>query len=90
VSTPNGQHPAQPPAPVSKPLFDTANQFTGEMPVEWTVGAVDFPGGQRAAVCFRVPNTSLTVVMAKDDLGRLISDLQTLRGRMTGLILPGS
>lgn len=90
MSSPNGQHPQQQPVPVGVPVFDPANPFTGDVPTQWTVGKVDFPGaGQRGVACFRTPNTTMAIVLAKDHLGTLIQDLQKLHASMNGLILPG-
>jgi len=83
VTSPNGHGPA-------KDLFDPHNVYRGELSTEWTTGKLQTPQGERGAVCFRMPNTTLTLVLAKDDLATLIGSLQTLHGQMNGLILPPS
>lgn len=85
MTSPNGQVPVQ-----GKPPFDPANQFQAELPTEWTLASVQVTGGQRAAVCFRTPNTTATYMLAKDDLGKLVKGLQQLHASMNGLILPPS
>jgi hypothetical protein len=81
--SPNGSKSA------TKPAFDPVNPYQGIVPTEWTMDTFNPPQGQFAAVCFRTPNTTMTVVLAKDDLSRLIGMLQQLHAGMHGLIIPG-
>jgi len=72
---------------VSKPAFDPANPYQGVLPLEWTTDVLTIPQGQFGAIGFRTPNSTTTVVLAKDDLATLIKSLQELHGRMHGLII---
>lgn len=73
--------------PVSKPAFDPANPYQGVLPLEWTTDVLTIPQGQFGAIGFRTPNSTKTIVLAKDDLAMLIKSLQELHGRMHGLII---
>jgi len=81
MSTPNGQGPV-------KHTFDMENPFQMETLVEWTVAPMQTPGGQRLAVCFRVPNVTLTLVLPKADAESLRDTLSQAIARMSGLIVP--
>lgn len=80
--------PPQIPAAPQAQLWDLANPYRGEVPAQLTTDVVDGPGGQRAGLTVRVPNTTVSVLLVKDDLDTWIEQLVKLRGRMNGLILP--
>jgi hypothetical protein len=79
--TPNGSTPAV------KPAFDPVNPYQGVLPLEWTTDVLNIPQGQFGAIGFRTPNSTTTIVLAKDDVAVLIKSLQELHGRMHGLII---
>lgn len=81
MSTPNGQAPAA-------PVFDTGNQLLSDGPAQLVTAPMDTPGGQRLAFTVRTGSTTVTVFLAKDDVGRWRDQLATEHGKMTGLILP--
>lgn len=83
--------PPQLPAPATAQqaqLWDMAQPFRGEVPAQLTTDVVDTAAGQRAGLSVRVPNTTVTVLLVKDDLDTWIEQLVKLRGRMNGLIIP--
>lgn len=73
-----------------KPTFDPFNPYHLEAPVEWATSLVDTPAGQRAALCFRYPNTTATVVLTDVDLDALIATLTLTRGNMSPIVKPPS
>jgi hypothetical protein len=81
--SPNGSKPA------TKPAFDPVNPYQGVLPLEWTADVLNIPQGQFGAIGFRTPNSTTTIVLAKEDVAVLIKTLQELHGRMHGLIIPG-
>jgi hypothetical protein len=81
MSTPNGHGRV-------KHTFDMENDFQAEVPVEWTIAPMQTPSGQRLAACFRVPNTTLTLVLQKEAAESLRDTLSHAIAGMSGLILP--
>lgn len=60
------------------------------LPVSWSMATASSPLGQRAFVCFRTPDVTLTLKMTRDDLERLAGDLMTTAQGFSGLIVPPS
>lgn len=83
--SPNGHGPQ----PVA--LFDPGHPFTGnEMPAQLVTEVVDTNGGQRLAMTVRIPNTTVSVLLAKDDALRWADQIRSKVAEMNGLILPPS
>lgn len=82
-----GTVPDQP--PVDVPLFDAGNPYIGEVPAMQAMELIDTPNGQRLALTLRIPNTTVTVLLAQDDAKRWRDQLSSKIAEMNGLIIPG-
>jgi hypothetical protein len=69
-------------------LFDAAHPFLGEVAAQLTTELVDGPHGQRIGLTIRIPNTTVTVLLVKDDAEKWVSQIRETIGRANGLILP--
>jgi hypothetical protein len=74
--------------PQQAQLFDTAHPFITEVPAQLTTELVDGPHGQRIGLTIRIPNTTVTVLLVKDDAEKWCDQLRETIGRANGLILP--
>lgn len=82
--SPNGNGPAV-------PVFDQGHPFTGnELPAQLVTEVVTTTGGQRLALTIRIPNTTVSVLLAKDDVARWADQIRAAGAQMNGLILPPS
>ena len=68
---------------------DPNHPFVGEVPAFLVTEVVPTPGGQRLALAVRVPNTTVSVLLAKDDALRWADQIRAEVAKMNGLILPG-
>ena len=76
-------------APQPPPFFDPTNPYNGEVPAQLTTDVVNGPVGQRLGLKIHIPNTTLVLVLAKDDATAWRDALSAGISRMNGLILPG-
>lgn len=77
------------PQPVA--VFDPGHPFTGhEVPAQLVTEVVETTGGQRIALTVRIPNTTVSLLLAKDDGLRWADQIRAKVGEMNGLILPPS
>lgn len=74
---------------VEMPLFDPGQQGISEMPTYLATDVVPTVEGMRAGLTWRIPNTTVSVLLTRDALGSVIAQLQELHGKMPGLALPG-
>lgn len=80
--------PAEPQQP-SLQVFDPGHPMGAmDAPFWWSMDLVTGPAGQRLAVTLRLPNTTVTVIMAKDEATNLREQLSAKLAEMTGLIVP--
>lgn len=82
-----GTVPDQPPAHV--PIFDSGNPYIMDVPAMLATDLVNGPSGQKLALTLRIPNTTVTVMLAKDDAERWVDQIRGGLAKMNGLILPG-
>lgn len=83
--SPNGDGPQQ------VPVFDPAHPFTGHhVPAALSTDVVQTTGGQMLALTVRIPNTTVSLLLAKDDAIRWADQVRAAVGTMNGLILPPS
>lgn len=83
--SPNGSRPQ----PVA--VFDPGHPFTGhEVPAQLVTEVVETTGGQRLALTVRVPNTTVSLLLVKDDGLRWADQIRAKVAEMNGLILPPS
>jgi len=68
---------------------DLDHPFVGEVPAFLVTEVVPTLGGQRLALAVRVPNTTVSVLLAKDDALRWADQIRAEVAKMNGLILPG-
>lgn len=78
--------PPQPPQPEQLPLVDPGNPML--QPGNSFLGCGITPTRNLALLTIREGNTTLTVFLNKESLGRWITDLTTTRAQMTDLIVP--
>jgi hypothetical protein len=70
-------------------LFDPGHPFTGhEVPAQLVTEVVDTTGGQRMALTVRIPNTTVSMLLAKDDALQWAEQIRSKVAEMNGLILP--
>lgn len=87
MSTP-GQNGSSPPV---VPVFDPSHPFTGHhVPAVLSTDVVQTTGGQMLALAVRIPNTTVSLLLAKDDALRWADQIRAAVGTMNGLILPPS
>lgn len=60
-----------------------------EVPAVLSTEVVNGPTGQRLALTVRVPNTTVTVLLVKDDVLAWADQIRAEHGKMSGIILPG-
>lgn len=69
--------------------FDQGNTLLAVVPCSLTVTPQQTPLGQRLCVTVRSADVTLTLFLARDELGQWIDVLTQGKGMLTGLILPG-
>lgn len=79
---------AQVPEPMVLPLFDAGHPYIMDVPAALATELVDGPNGQRLGLTIRIPNTTVTVMLAKDDAQRWVDQIRGDIARMSGLIIP--
>lgn len=79
--------PDQPPANV--PIFDQGNPYITDVPAMLATELVNGSGGQRLALTIRIPNGTVTVILAKDNAETWRDQISSEIAKMNGLIIPG-
>lgn len=74
-------------SPIS--IFDPTNPYSGETPAAITVEIVNGPGGQRLGLKVHLPNTTVVVLLARDDAAAWRDAISQGIAGMNGLIMPG-
>lgn len=75
--------------PDNVPLVDQGNPYIGEVPAMMVTDVIETVNGQRIMATFRIPNTTVSISLAKDDAQRWVDQLRRDIARMNGLIIPG-
>lgn len=82
MSTPNGSGPVP-------TVADPSNPWLMEVPAQLTTEVMNGPTGQRLGMTVRIPNTTVTVLLGKDDALQWADQIRAKVSEMNGLILPG-
>jgi len=72
------------------PPVDPGNALLGGVPAQLTVSEQQTPNGKMAAVTIRTPCSTLTVFLAREELGGWAALMQRTADQMGGLVLVGA
>lgn len=75
-------------APDNPQVFDPGNPMIGDVPAILVTDVLQTPAGQKLVATIRIPNTTVTVTLDKDDAERWVNQFRGEIARMNGLILP--
>jgi hypothetical protein len=77
--------------PQAVAVFDPGHPFTGnQVPAQLVTELVQTTRGQMMALTLRIPNTTVSVLLAKDDAQMWADQIRSKIAEMNGLILPPS
>jgi hypothetical protein len=71
------------------PPFDTGNGLLGETPAQLSAALMDTPAGQRMVLTVRTASTTLSVLLARDDVRDWAQLIKSVGDQMSGLIVAG-
>lgn len=74
--------------PVQSAVFDPLNPWPAEVPAQLVTEVVNGPNGQRLGLCIRIPNSTTSVLLVKDDALKWADQIRAEVAKMNGLILP--